>query len=134
MSATAAIEEGADGALFPAVRAPRSIIFLFVPWSGPAIRARQVFREAAEDLAKNAAETSVALLEMDEDGEFCHQWLTTLGIPHLDGTYSIGAGSIIWLTFGQVAIHEISGCSLQANEIVARTLSLWGDPARQPVH
>jgi hypothetical protein len=103
--------------------APRALVFISVPWSGPERQGRQVFRAAIAILEEKHADLDISFfrLEVDED-ETSQQWLTSVGYPHFAG---IGSGSLLWLQSGQVFATEISALSLGVSGIVARSTSLW---------
>ena len=121
------LREGSGTDLVLAIReAPRSLVFISVPWSGPERNARQVFRAAAAKLEAAHPQLGVAFfrLEADED-ETSKQWLSSVGYPHFA---EVGAGSLLWLQSGQVVHSEISANSLGVEGMVARSTSLWQIP------
>ena len=120
------VREDTDGALLPAVNAaPRALVFLSVPWSGPERAARVSFRAAAAQLAAESPELGVECFWLDEEAEWCQEWLAGLGLPQLGGGYPLGAGSTVWLESGRAVSLEVGGCSLQPGGIVARSRWLW---------
>jgi hypothetical protein len=124
------VRHDTDGSLLPAVNAaPRALVFLTVPWSCPERAARIVFQSAAEQLAAEYPATGVECFKLDEDTDWCQDWLATLGVPQLGGGYPLGAGSILWLESGRAVSSEVSGCQLQPGGIVARTRWLWAKSA-----
>jgi hypothetical protein len=116
--------EGGGAELVSLIRdAPRAVVFISVPWSGPERQGRQVFRAAAAMLNKKQADLGIALfrLEVDDD-EASKQWLVSVGYPQFA---EAGAGSLLWLESGKVAAAEISALSVGTPGIVARSTSLW---------
>ncbi|MBY0514904.1 MAG: hypothetical protein K2P78_13435 [Gemmataceae bacterium] len=124
------VREDTDGLLLPAVdAAPRALVFLTVPWSGPERVARAAFRSAAERLAAESPELGVECFALDEEAGWCQTWLAGLGLPQLGGGYPLGAGSMVWLESGRAVSHEVGGCSLRPGGIVARARWLWAADA-----
>jgi hypothetical protein len=120
------VREDTDGSLLPAVSAaPRALVFLTVPWSGPERTARAAFRAAAARLAAESPELCIECFSLDEEAEGCQAWLAGLGLPQLGGGYPLGAGSIVWLESGRAVSHEVGGCALKPGGIVARARWLW---------
>jgi len=98
--------------------APRALVFLTVPWSGPERKARVAFDSAVEQLA----DADIFVCKLDEDTERGQQWLSSLNIPGY--TSPVGAGTILWMSNGRV-MHQSHGCALTAKEIVERTRFFW---------
>ena len=122
------LREGGGLELVGAIRdAPKALVFISVPWSGPERQGRQIFRAAADVLDEEYADLGVAFfrLEVDED-EASQQWLMSVGYPQFA---VMGAGSLLWLQSGQVVATEINALSLGASGIVDRSRSLWRDRA-----
>ena len=122
------LREGGGLELVGAIRdAPKALVFISVPWSGPERQGRQIFRAAADILDEEYADLGVAFfrLEVDED-EASQQWLMSVGYPQFA---VMGAGSLLWLQSGQVVATEINALSLGASGIVDRSRSLWRDRA-----
>lgn len=118
------LREGGGVELVSAIReAPRALVFISVPWSGPERQGRQVFRAAIAMLEEKHADLGIAFfrLEVDED-ETSQQWLSSVGYPEFAG---FGAGSMLWLQLGRVLATEVSALSLGASGIVNRSTSLW---------
>ena len=118
------LREGSGLELVGAIRdAPRALVFISVPWSGPERQGRQVFRAAADILGEKHVDLGIAFfrLEVDED-ETSQQWLMSVGYPQFA---AMGAGSLLWLQSGQVLATEIHALSLGASGIVDRSTSLW---------
>jgi hypothetical protein len=103
----------------------RAMVFLTVPWSCPERVARSRFRAASEAIAVGYSQLQVRFFYLDEDTDWCQSWLGKLGIAQFSGTFPAGAGSILWLEFGSPVSHEMGGQTLDANEIVERTVRLW---------
>jgi hypothetical protein len=121
------VRQDTDGSLLADVSAaPRALVFLTVPWSGPERTARLAFRAAAEQLAAEYAGLAIRFFSLDEDAEWCQRWLAGLAIPQLGGGHPLGAGSMVWLENGRPVASEIGGAALQARGVVARSLWLWG--------
>lgn len=124
------VRDDTDGSLLPAViAAPRALVFLTVPWSGPERAARAAFRSAAETLANGSPELDVQCFSLDEEAEWCQAWLAGLALPQIGGGYPLGAGSMVWLESGRAVSHEIGGCSFKPGGIVARSRWLWARQA-----
>ena len=120
------IRQDADGSLLPAVNAaPRALVFLTVPWSGPERTARVAFRAAAEQLDAEFPDLGIKCFSLEEDAEWCQAWLASLGMPQLGDGYPLGAGSMLWLESGRAVSHEIGGCQLKPGDIVDRARWLW---------
>lgn len=118
------LREGAGVELVGTIReAPRALVFISVPWSGPERQGRQVFRAAATILGEKHAELDIAFfrLEVDED-ETSQQWLVSVGYPQFA---SMGAGSLLWLQSGEVLATEVNALSPGVSGIVDRSTSLW---------
>ena len=118
------LQEGGGLELVAEIRnAPRALVFISVPWSCPERHGRQVFRDAAAILIQEYADLGIAFfrLEVDED-VISQQWLDSLGYPQFA---TIGAGSLLWMQFGQVLATEINSLSLGVSGVVERTTSLW---------
>jgi hypothetical protein len=118
------LREGGGVELVGAIReAPRALVFISVPWSGPERHGRLVFRAAVAILEEKHSDLGIAFfrLEVDED-EISQQWLTSVGYPQFAG---MGSGSLLWLESGQVLAAEINALSLGASGIVAGSTSLW---------
>lgn len=128
------IREDTNSSLLPAVNAaPRALVFLTVPWSGPERAARGAFQAAAESLASESPELAIQCFSLDEDAPWCQAWLAGLSLPQLGGGYPLGAGSLVWLEFGRPLGHQIVGISLKPKGIVARTRGIWASEAEQRV-
>ena len=108
--------------------APRALVFLTVPWSGPERAGRAAFWDAAESLAAESPELGVECFALDEESPWCQAWLAGLGLPQLGGGHPLGAGSMLWLESGRPVSHEVGGCALKPGEIVARSRWLWTRP------
>jgi hypothetical protein len=131
------VREDTDGSLLPAVNAaPRALVFLTVLWSGPERVARAAFRAAAETLDSGSPELGIKCFSLDEESDWCQAWLAGLALTQLGRGYPLGAGSMVWLESGRVVSHEIGGCSLKPDGIVARSRWLWARQAvsQPPVH
>jgi hypothetical protein len=118
------LREGSGSDLVGAIKeAPRALVFISVPWSGPERQGRQVFRAAAATLDEKHAELGIVFfrLEVDED-ETSQQWLSSVGYLQFAG---MGAGSLLWLEAGRVLATEINALSLGVSGIVDRSTSLW---------
>ena len=118
------LREGGGLELVGAIRdAPKALVFISVPWSGPERQGRQIFRAAADVLDEEYADLGVAFfrLEVDED-ETSQQWLVSIGYPQFAW---IGAGSLLWLQSGEVLATEINALSLGIPGMVERSTSLW---------
>ena len=124
------VRQDTDGSLLPAVDvAPRAVVVLTVPWSGPERTARVAFRAAAELFTASEPVLGVEWFSLDEDAEWCQEWLARVGFPDLGDGVPRGAGSMAWLEAGRVVSSELGGCSLRTSDIVARSLSLWAKQA-----
>lgn len=122
------IQEGEVGPLLEGINsARRALVILTVPWSVHALNARASFRTSVDQLVERSPELGVQFFILDEDSRLTQDWLGSLEVPQFDGTYSIGAGSIMWLENGSVVSFEIGGSSLLPGEIVGRTLSVWSN-------
>ena len=74
------IQETTDPNTIDSIKAaPRSMVILSVPWSGPERVARADFRKAVNRLQQIGLLFSSFVL--DEESEICQQWLATLGLP-----------------------------------------------------
>ena len=124
------IRQDMDGSLLPAVlAAPRALVFLTVPWSGPERSARVQFRMAAEQLTAEHPELGIEFFSQDEDADWCQTWVGAFGISGLGGGVPRGAGSMLWLEGGRLVSSELGGAGLAASGIVARTLWLFARQA-----
>jgi len=120
------VRQDTDGSLLPAVdAAPRAVVVLTVPWSGPERVGRAAVREAAARLAADHPALGVEWFSLDEDADWCQAWLARVGFPGLGDGIPRGAGSLAWLEGGRLMSSELGGCSLRAADIIARSLSLW---------
>jgi hypothetical protein len=102
--------------------AARALIFVSVPWSGPERKARIVFEDAANQLPRLCPTLGIQFfrLEVDEN-EALQDWLTSLGYPEF---VIIGAGSLLWLEYGNVVGSEpTANCGLR--RVVEHTMRLW---------
>jgi hypothetical protein len=118
------LQIGWGGDILAAIReAPRAVIFISVPWSGPERTAREVFRDAASRLEGSYAELGIRffILEIDED-EASQHWLASVGLLHLA---TAGAGSVIWLDRSCLVSSEVNANVLGVTGVVARSISLW---------
>ena len=118
------LREGSGLELVGAIReAPRALVLISVPWSGPERHGRQAFRGVAKILDEKHADLGIAFfrLEVDED-ETSQQWLVSIGYPQFAW---IGAGSLLWLQSGEVLATEINALSLGIPGMVERSTSLW---------
>ena len=119
------IREGNGIALVSAIReAPRALVFISVPWSGPERQGRVEFRAAVANLEEKHSDLGISFfrLEVDED-EVSQQWLTSVGYPQFA---TMGAGSLLWLDSVHIVATEINALSLRSYGIVVRSKSLWG--------
>jgi len=116
--------EGAGPAIIAAIQeAPKALVFISVPWSCAERSARQVFRAAVARAEVAFPELGIRFfhLDVDED-EASQQWLSSIGLSQFVGT---GAGSLLWLEYGQVMSSEITANSLGVEGVVLRSTSLW---------
>jgi hypothetical protein len=121
-----AVAEGSPIELLHAIsKAPRSLVFLSVPWSGPERLAREAFQIAAIRLSDEYIDLRVNLFLLDEEDEVVQTWLSSLGVPYLGSGYAQGAGSLLWMERGRVVMSEITASFLGASGIVEKSLSLW---------
>src|SRR4051794_9847764 len=81
--------------------APRAVILLSVPWSGPERVARSEFLAAAERSATAPDVPPVLFALLDEEAAAVRRWLESLGIPALAGRAPLGAGTMLWLSCGR---------------------------------
>jgi len=125
------VHQDIDGSLLPRVNAaPRALVFLTVPWSGPERAARSAFLVAAKALAAEHEGLGVECYSMDEEADWCQKWLATLGVPQIGGGIPHGAGSMLWLELGRVVAHAIDGSQLNPSIILSRTRALWAKPPK----
>jgi hypothetical protein len=119
------VRHDTDGSLLAQINAaPRALVILSVPWSGPERIARAAFQEATARLATDFPQLGVECFSLDEDANWRQAWLAGLGLS-LIIRGSLGAGSMVWLESGRPVSHEIAGSSLRSSHIVARTCELW---------
>src|SRR5688572_6911161 len=118
------LREGGGEALITAIcGAPRALVFISVPWSGPEQQGRYVFRSAVATLDEKYSDLSIDTfrLGVDED-ETSQRLLASLGYPQFA---EMGSGSLIWLRSGEVVDTEPTAIFLGAAGIVARSISAW---------
>jgi hypothetical protein len=118
------IHEGSGAHLIgPIAEAPRALVFISVPWSGPERHARHAFYAAAEKLEGDAPDLCIHFFRLDvDDDEASQRWLLSLGFPQFAG---FGVGSLLWLEHGKVISSEVTANSLGVEGVVGRTGSLW---------
>lgn len=118
------LREGIGADIVAAIReAPRAVVFISVPWSGPERNAREVFRTAASRLEVELPELDIRCFRLDVDDDVASQkWLASIGLPEFA---SAGAGSLVWLEGGRVVASEITANSLGTTGVVARSKLLW---------
>src|SRR5438874_855107 len=103
--------------------AARALAFLTVPWSVFELKARRTFHSAVDQIRKFEVVPPIRFFALDEDAEWCQEWLTTLQVPNL--TCPIGAGAILWIANGQLLHIVVNGTELTVNDVVARTRFFW---------
>jgi hypothetical protein len=120
------VREGTDEAMIVAINAaPRAMVFLTVPWSGPERTARADFRKAVTRLAEIGL--PIEAFAMEEESEAGQRWLASLellvtfegvGVPQ-------GWGAVLWLEYGRLVWRIGSGIDERAIGIIALTKALW---------
>lgn len=120
------VREGTDEALIAAINAaPRAMVFLTVPWSGPERVARADFHKAVARLEQIGV--LVEAFAVDEEADVCQRWLAALGLPAPYAGRGIpqGWGGVLWLESGRAVWWVGRGIDERAVGLIARSKSLW---------
>ncbi len=115
---------GTGSAILAAVRESlRAVVFVSVLWSASERAARQIFHSSVKKLEESHSDLGIACFQLDVDqDELSAQWLSSLGYPQFA---QVGAGSLLWLQYGNVRKSEITANSLGLPGIIECTRSLW---------
>lgn len=120
------VQEGTDEAMIAAINAaPRAMVFLTVPWSGPERTGRANFREAVARLAEIGLQ--VEAFAVDEESDVGQGWLSSLGLlVTFDGVgVPEGWGAVLWLEHGRVVWRIGRGIDERVVGIISRSKALW---------
>lgn len=102
---------------------PRALAFLSVEWSGYERHGRRVFAELAQRLTEQHPERTVSFWVLHEDWEGIADWFAACNPPVQVAT---GYGAVVWLERGRVVAAEEYAARAGVEELVRRTLRLWG--------
>jgi hypothetical protein len=102
----------------------RAVVYISVDWSGQERLSRRTFAEFVHRIEREQSELRVTFWIMSEQSESIDEWFRAL---YLSGAAAGGYGALVWLQRGQ--LQDVEGYAAQAGveNLVKRTLKLWGE-------
>jgi hypothetical protein len=102
----------------------RATIVISVEWSGQERLSRETFAELAARMVREHPELAVWFAVVSEHSEGINRWFEALVLPT---TAATGYGAVIWLQQGKALDLVPYAAEAGAEELVKRTLQLWGN-------
>ena len=106
---------------------PRALAFFSVEWSTYERHGRRVFVELERRLTEEHPELGASFWVLHEDWEGIADWFAACSPP---ASVATGYGAVVWLERGRVVAAEEHAARAGVEELVRRTLRLWG-PGRK---
>jgi hypothetical protein len=105
------------------LRQERAVVFISVEWATQERRSRATFAAFVGRITRDHPGLGVWFGVVNEYSEGIDRWFETLALP---GSAATGYGALVWLQRGRTVGLVPYAAEAGAEELVSRTLRLWG--------
>jgi hypothetical protein len=102
----------------------RAVVYITVDWSGQERLSRRTFADFVHRIEREHSELRVTIWIVSDESGGIDEWFGTL---KLSGATAGGYGALVWLRRGQVQDAEAYAAKAGVENLVKRTVKLWGE-------